>query len=228
MRRRSPKRVLRANSPASLAKPRLVRLEVNPERPEPNRLKRAIALLSSGQVVIYPTDTIYGLGADVEERAAVDRLYGLRGLDRKKPLSLICGSLSQVSRYAVVDDECYRFMRRVLPGPYTFILRATREAPRLGQSKRRTVGVRVPNHPVALAMIEMLGRPMLSTSAVPPRGEAPEISDPVELAQQFAPAGVSMVIDAGLIPATPSSVIDWSGDEPEVLREGAGDVSDLS
>ena len=191
-------------------------------------MNRAVALLSSGQVVIYPTDTVYGLGADMEERSAVDRLYTLRGLDRKKPLSLICASLSQVSRYAVVDDDCYRFMRRVLPGPYTFILRATREAPRLGQTKRRTVGVRVPDHAVSLALVEMLGRPLLSTSAVAPRQASSTVSDPVELASQFGSAGVAMVIDTGLIEAKRSSIVDWSGGEPEVLREGAGDVSDLS
>lgn len=216
------------NRAPSLAKPRITRVEVHPERPEPNRLKQAVAHLEAGQVVIYPTDTVYGIGAALDERAAVERLYSLRRLDKNKPLSLICANLSEVSRYAIVSDECHRFMRRVLPGPYTFILRATRDAPRLGQSKRRTVGVRMPNNPVAIALVEQLGRPLLSTSAIPPGGDLDAISDPAELAQTFAQAGVAVVIDAGLVVPTPSSVIDWSGDHPEVIREGAGDVSDLT
>ncbi|MEQ9496266.1 MAG: L-threonylcarbamoyladenylate synthase [Deltaproteobacteria bacterium] len=211
-----------------MAKSRVTRVEVHPERPEPNRLKSAVALLDSGQVIIYPTDTVYGLGAALDERAAVERMYSMRRLDKKKPLSLICSSLSQVSQYAIVDDECHRFMRRVLPGPYTFILRATREAPRLGQSKRRTVGVRMPNHPVALALVEALGRPMLSTSAIPPGEDEGTVSDPAELAQAFSAAGIGVVVDAGLVPVTSSSVIDWSDDAPVVIREGAGDVSDLT
>ncbi len=210
-----------------MAKSRITRLEVHPERPEANRLKQAVALLDSGQVIIYPTDTVYGIAAALDERAAVERLYSMRRLDRKKPLSLICSNLSQVSKYAIVDDECHRFMRRVLPGPYTFILRATRDAPRLGQSKRRTVGVRMPNHAVALALVEALGRPLLSTSAIPP-GQKDVIPDPAELAQAFSGSGVGVIVDAGLVPLVESSVIDWSEDAPEVIREGAGDVSDLT
>lgn len=185
-----------------------------------------MARLESGQNVVYPTDTIYGLAAAVDQRAAVERLYRLRKLDRSKPLSLVCSDLSEVSRYAVVDNECFRTMKRVLPGPYTFILKATKEAPRLGQSKRKTVGIRMPAHPVAQALVQALGAPLLSTSSLGDPGS--ELSDPVLLAEAYSGTEVDLVLDAGILRGVPSTIIDWSGDEPEVLREGAGDVALLS
>lgn len=208
-----------------LAKPRVTLLEINPEHPEPHRVRQAVARLEAGKVIIYPTDTLYGLGADINQHAAVDRLYALRRLDPKKPLSLVCSSLSQVSQYATFDNACFRFMKRVLPGPYTFILRATREAPRMGQSKRRAVGIRIPNHPVGLALVETLGRPILSTSALLEEGA--DVSDPVQLADQYAGTEVALVLDGGLLGGTPSTIIDWTEAEPVVVRQGAGDVTDL-
>lgn len=182
-----------------------------------------MARLESGSNVIFPTDTIYGLAAAVDQRAAVERLYRLRKLDRTKPLSLVCAGLGDVARFAVVDNECFRTMKRVLPGPYTFILRATKEAPRLGQSKRKTVGIRVPDHPVAQALVAALGSPLLSTSSLGGDG----LSDPVELAEAYAGTEVSLVLDAGILKGNPSTIVDWSGDEPEVVREGAGPVDAL-
>lgn len=199
-------------------------LAVNPEHPEPHRIGQAVSRLVQGQVIGYPTDTVYGFGADIEHRQAIDKLYGLRKLDPKKPLSLVCADQSEVSRYAAVSDECFRFMKRVLPGPYTFVLRATRQAPRLGQNKRRAVGIRIPANPVARALVERLGRPIVSTS-VPLEGEP--YSDPVELAERYGGREVSLFLDGGLAPGDQSTVIDWSEDEPEVLRLGAGDISDL-
>ncbi|MEO1234810.1 MAG: L-threonylcarbamoyladenylate synthase [Myxococcota bacterium] len=209
-----------------MASRRVQLLAINPEHPEPHRIRQAVARLESGRNLVYPTDTIYGLAAAVEHRAAVERLYRLRKLDRSKPLSLVCGSLSEVSRYAIVDNECFRAMKRVLPGPYTFILRATKEAPRLGQSKRRTVGIRVPAHPVAQALIGALGGPLLSTSGLGNPGA--EVSDPLSLAEAYAGTEVDLVLDAGLLKGVPSTVVDWSGDEPVLIREGAGDVAALS
>lgn len=208
-----------------MARNRAQILEINPEHPEPHRVRQAVARLESGQNVIYPTDTIYGLGAAVDQRAAVDRLYGLRRLDRSKPLSLMCADLSSVAKFAVVDNECYRVMKRVLPGPYTFLLRATKAAPRLSQSKRKTVGVRIPGHPVAQALIEALGAPLLSTSGLGDPGD--DLSDPIALAEAYAGTEVSLVLDAGLLKGVPSTVVDWTGDGPEIIREGAGDVDAL-
>jgi tRNA threonylcarbamoyl adenosine modification protein (Sua5/YciO/YrdC/YwlC family) len=212
--------------PGFVARARVTLLEVNSEFPEPHRIRQAIARLESGKVIIYPTDTMYGLAADMAQHAAVERLYALRRLDPKKPLSLICASLAQMRQYAAYSNECFRFMKRVLPGPYTFILSATREAPRMGQSKRRTVGVRMPAHPVAQALVEALGRPLLSTSAMPDGENA--FSDPVSLADQYGASGeVALVLDAGILGGTPSTVIDWSEEQPVVIRRGAGPVDDL-
>lgn len=181
---------------------------------------------------MYPTDTIYGLGADMTSRAAIERLYQIRELDPDKPLSLICRSLSDVGHYAIVPDDCFHFMRRHLPGPYTFVLTATPEAPRIGsvgssggKSKRRAIGVRVPKSPVALALIDALGRPIVSTSAIF-NGEPS--SDPIALAKTLDPESVSLVLDAGLLTGGASTVIDWTDEEPKILRRGAGDVSDLN
>lgn len=208
-----------------MAVKRVQLLAVNPHHPEPHRIRQAAARLEAGSNVVYPTDTIYGLAAALDRRPAVERLYQLRKLDRSKPLSLVCSDLSSVSRFAVVTNECFRAMKRVLPGPYTFILRATKEAPRLGQSKRKTVGIRIPDHPVAQALVEALGTPLLSTSSLGDPGS--ELSDPVRLAEAYAGTDVSLVLDAGLLRGVPSTIIDWSEDEPVVVREGAGPVEAL-
>ncbi|MBX2813389.1 MAG: threonylcarbamoyl-AMP synthase [Myxococcales bacterium] len=209
-----------------MARQRVQILEIHPEHPEPHRVRQAVARLESGQNVVYPTDTIYGLAAAMDRREAVERLYQLRQLDRTKPLSLVCADLSSVSRYAVIDNECFRVMKRVLPGPFTFILRATKEAPRLSQSKRRTIGIRVPAHPVAQALVEGLGQPLLSTSGLGDPGD--KVSDPIRLAEAYIHTEVDLVLDAGLLKGIPSTVVDWSGAHPEILREGAGDIALLS
>lgn len=210
-----------------LARRRIIRLDVRADHPEPYKIRQAVALLDAGRVVVYPTDTIYGLGAAVDKRQAVDGLYQLRRLAAKKPLALVCANLSQASRYTIIDNECYRFMRRALPGPFTFILKASSDAPRwLGRSRRRTIGVRVPNSPVAQALVDQLGRPLISTSAII-EGIPERPSDPVALAERLDPQIVGIVLDAGLLDGVPSTVIDWSGDAPELVRQGAGDVSEL-
>ncbi|MEM1025585.1 MAG: L-threonylcarbamoyladenylate synthase [Myxococcota bacterium] len=207
-----------------MARNRIQRLEINSDHPEPHRIRQAVARLEAGQPVIYPTDTLYGLGADCQSNAAVQKLYGMRRLDPKKPLSLICNSVSQAADYASFGNACFRFMKRSLPGPYTLILSATRNAPRMGQNKRRAVGIRIPDHPVTLAMVEQLGRPMLSTSAME---ETDEIHDPIDIAQRYAGQDVGMLLDAGLIPSRASTIIDWTDETPVVLREGAGALDEL-
>ncbi len=199
-------------------------VDVSVDHPEPRRIQQAVEHIAAGRVVGYPTDTLYALAADPSSHPGTGRLYGLRGLPAKKPLSLICGSLSQVSEYTLLGDDCFRFMKRVLPGPYTFILRASKAAPKLGDSKRKAVGIRIPQAPVALALVEALGRPILSTSATGPG----EISDPRQVVAMFGGHDVPVVLDAGLLPGTPSTVIDWSEDEPEVIRAGAGPLHELA
>ena len=209
-----------------VARNRVQLLAINPEHPEPHRIRQAVARLETGQNVVYPTDTIYGLAALMDQRPAVERLYRLRKLDRTKPLSLVCSDLSEVSRYAAFNNECFRAMKRVLPGPFTFILRATKDAPRLGQSKRKTVGIRIPDHPVAQALVAAVGAPLLSTSGLGDPGD--DLSDPLALADAYAGTDVALVLDAGLLKGVPSTVIDWSADTPEVIREGAGDLASLA
>jgi tRNA threonylcarbamoyl adenosine modification protein (Sua5/YciO/YrdC/YwlC family) len=214
-----------ATARRAVSKPRTTLLTIHPEHPEPHRIGQAVAHLEAGRVIVYPTDTLYGLAADLDNRGAIERLYSMRRLDPNKPLSLICQDLSQVARYAIMQDECYRFMKRVLPGPYTLILKATREAPRMGQNRRRAVGIRVPASPVAQALVAALGRPILSTSAAGLDEAA--VSDPVELARIYGARDVALVLDAGMLFGTPSTVVDWSQDGPELVRQGAGDVSEL-
>lgn len=182
--------------------------------------------MGNDDLVVYPTDTLYGLGGRLSSRTALDRIYSLRGLDRNKPLSVVCASLSDASRYAVIPDECFRAMRRLLPGPYTFVLPATRLVPKMGDKRRRSVGVRIPAHPIALALIEAMGEPLLSASAIldddPPEDQ--DISDPIRLAERYG-AEVAVVIDAGILRGGASSVIDWTEEAPKILRRGAGDLS---
>jgi tRNA threonylcarbamoyl adenosine modification protein (Sua5/YciO/YrdC/YwlC family) len=199
---------------------------IHPQHPEPHRIREAVAKLLDAKIVVYPTDTIYGIGADLESKAAIDRIYALRKLDHRKPLSLVCGSISDASRYAVIEDDCHRAMRRLLPGPYTFVLRATKEGPKMGDKSRRTVGIRIPNNPVALELVRALGRPLISASAIIEGAEL-ETSDPVELADHYGSEAVAMVLDAGPLAGTPSSIVDWTEDTPVILRAGAGDVSSL-
>ncbi|MEL7371178.1 MAG: L-threonylcarbamoyladenylate synthase [Myxococcota bacterium] len=206
------------------AKTRSQLVAVSVAHPEPRRMQKAAEHLAAGRVVGYPTDTLYALAADPDSYVGTQRLYRLRGLPAKKPLSLICSSFAQISKYTVLSDDCFRYMKRVLPGPYTFVLRASKAAPRLADNKRKTVGVRFPEAPVAVALVEALGRPLLSTTATEPG----EVSDPREVVALFGGHDVPVVLDAGLVQGTPSTVIDWSDDEPEVLREGAGPLLELA
>ncbi len=198
-------------------------LSISVEHPSPRLIGQAVGHLEAGRVIGYPTDTLYALAADLTSHSATEQLYSLRKLDAKKPLTLICSSLSQLAQYTFVSNGCFRFMKRVLPGPYTFILRATKDVPRLGQTKRKTVGVRIPDAPVATALVEALGRPLLSTSAT----DTGEVSDPRQVIELYGGPTVPIVLDTGLLPGTPSTIIDWSEDEPEVIREGAGPLHEL-
>ena len=177
--------------------------------------------LEAGQIIGYPTDTVYALGCDLFNKKAIDRLYQTKGAPRSRLFAFLCKDLADVSRFAVMHDHVFRTLRAHLPGPYTFILQATREVPRVVQSPRKTVGIRVPNHPVTRALIEELGRPILTTSAWRP-DEEPHL-DPREIDDAFP--GLALVLDAGPGQTQPSTVVDLLGESPKVLREGAGDTS---
>ncbi len=195
-------------------------LEINPENPEPRKIQRAVDALRAGEIIAYPTDTVYGIGCDLFNKKALDRLYQLKGLPRSRLLSFMCRDLAEVSRYAMLHDNIFRQIKRHLPGPFCFILNATREVPRVVQSTRKTVGIRVPDHPVTQALLEQLGHPIVNTTASRPNKE-PNL-DPSEIDDEFP--GLALVLDAGPGGTVPSSVVDLTSDEAVVLREGAGNL----
>lgn len=198
-------------------------LAINPEHPEPRKIRRAVEVLAGGGVIAYPTDTVYGLGCDLTNKHAVERLYAIKGMDRSQPLAFVCPDLSDIARYAIVDNQVYRVLRRFLPGPYTFILEATREVPKLVQMRRKTVGIRVPASEAVRALARELGRPIISTTAARP-GEEPHV-DPHEIDAAFR--GLALVLDGGAGGVVPTTVIDLTRSPPEVVREGAGPVDEF-
>jgi tRNA threonylcarbamoyl adenosine modification protein (Sua5/YciO/YrdC/YwlC family) len=200
-------------------------VEINPRHPQPRLIRRVVEALAQGAVISYPTDTVYGIGCDIFSKSGIERIYQLKDRSRKKPLSFICSDLKDISRYAQVPDSAYRIMRKYLPGPYTFILEATKEVPRIMMSKRRTVGIRVPDNPICLSLVEELMHPIISTSANI-SNESP-ICDAKEIYDQLGKV-LDLVIDGGPLPNVPSTVIDLTGDMPYVIREGKGAVDWLA
>lgn len=194
-----------------------MRLPINAKHPEPRKIEQAVQVMRRGGVIAYPTDTVYGLGCDIFDKKALELIYRMKRMDKDQLLSFVCPSISAISRYASVDDWAHRVMRRLLPGPYTFILRPTREVPKVLRMKRKTIGVRMPDHPVALALVESLGNPVASTSATL-AGE--QFVDPADIERAFPE--LKLVLDAEGCGLTPSTVVDLSGDEPVLVREGAG------
>lgn len=198
-------------------------LPIYPEHPEPRKIRRAKDALEAGEVIAYPTDTVYGLGCDLMNKKATERLYQIKGVDSSHPLAFICPDLSQIAKFAVVENHHYRILRRYLPGPYCFILEATRDVPKMIQSKRKTVGIRVPAHPIIRDLTLELGRPIISTTAQIPGGDP--ILDPDEIDDTFK--GLGLVIDGGPGGVVPTTIIDLTKSPPEVMREGAGPVGDF-
>ncbi len=200
-------------------------LPINTEHPEPRKIKRAVEALERGGVIAYPTDTVYGLGCDLMNKGAIERLYQIKGMSRDKSLAFICPDLSDIARFAIVENAQYRVLKRFLPGPYCFILTATREVPKIVHlNKAKTVGIRVPNHAVTQALVRELGRPIISTTAAPP-GEDPMV-DPDEIDARFK--GLELVLDAGAGGLIPTTIVDLSGGDVRVVREGAGPIDDLT
>jgi tRNA threonylcarbamoyl adenosine modification protein (Sua5/YciO/YrdC/YwlC family) len=196
-----------------------MRIEINPEHPEPRKIARAVAALEAGALIAYPTDTVYALGCDLANKKAIESLYIVKQMPREQPLAFVVPDLSEVARYAVVQDFHYRFIKHLIPGAYTFILEATREVPKLVMMKRKTIGIRVPDHPVTLALARALGRPIMTTSASHP-SDPDAVRDP-DLIDDLFPR-LEMVLDAGMGGIDASTVIDLTGSEPQLVREGAG------
>lgn len=199
-----------------------MRLEINPYHPEPRKIRRVVDALHSGGVIAYPTDTVYGLGCDIYEKKAIERLYVIKQMKPTQPLAFICPDLGDIARFAIVTNPSYRLMRRLLPGPYCFILPATPEVPKILMMKRKTVGIRVPDHPVTQALVSELGHPLVSTTAA---WEGEPLHDPGEIDLRFP--RLDLIVDAGAGGLVPSTVIDLTSDEPVVVREGAGPIDVL-
>lgn len=199
-------------------------LEINPINPEQRKIDRVVDLLRQGGVIAYPTDTIYGIGCDITNKKAIERVYQIKQWPKHKPFSFICSDLKNISQYAKVSNYAYKTMRRLLPGPYTFILAGSNQVPKMMLTKRKTAGIRVPAHPICQSLINTLGNPVISTSAATPEGEL--FSEPWLIDDYFGKR-IDLVIDGGPVPGEPSSVVSLIGDEPDVLRAGLGDISSL-
>jgi len=196
--------------------------ELHPDNPQLRFINKAVDILKSGGVVIYPTDTVYGIGCDIFNKGALERVKEIKNDPDIKLLSFICSSLKDIAKYAKVSDFAYKTMKRLLPGPYTFILPAARNVPKKLWTKRKTVGIRIPNHPVALKLIEEIGNPIISTSTTNRKGDV--IYDPAEIKLIFN-TSVDLMLSTGNLAGETSSVIDLSLDTPVIIRRGAGDVS---
>ncbi len=198
-------------------------LEINPYNPQPRLIQQVAATLKRGGVICYPTDTMYGVGCDIFNQKAVKRVHQLKNRPKQKPFSFMCSSLKNISQYGHVGNTAYRLMRKNLPGPYTFVLAGTKLVPRIMLTRQKTVGIRVPDHPICLAMIEALGNPILTTSAS--RGDSDEpVIDAYDVLELFGKQ-VDLVIDGGPVYPDPSTVVSLVTDQVEILREGKGDVS---
>lgn len=196
--------------------------EVHPENPQARLIKQAVDVIRSGGVVVYPTDSSYAVGCQIGEKSAVERIRNLRRLGDKHNFTLICSDLSQLGLFAKVDTAAFRLLKAHTPGPYTFILSATREVPRmLMHPKRRTIGLRVPQHPIALALLTELGEPLMSVSLIMP-GESEPLSDPYEIRERIQHQ-VDLILDGGMGGLEASTVVSLTDGDPQVLRVGAGD-----
>ena len=196
--------------------------QIHPQNPQPRLIKQAVEIIKKGGVVIYPTDSSYAVGCQMGDKGAIDKIKRLRNLDDKHNFTLMCSDLSQLGLFAKVDTGTFRLLKAHTPGPYTFILNATREVPRLLlHPKRRTIGMRVPQHPLALALLAELGEPLMSVTLILP-GESEPLEDPYAIRDSLEKQ-VDLIIDGGDGGRKASTVINLTGDEPEVVRVGCGD-----
>ena len=191
-------------------------LSLNPENPQKRLISKVVQVLDQGGLIIYPTDTFYGIGCDLFNKKSIKQIYQLKRRPLTKPFSFVCANLKDISLYAQVSNNAYRIMKRSLPGPYTFVLEGTRLVPKLMLTKRRTVGIRVPDNKICLAIVKSLGRPIISTSV--------NLDEPSVIHDTYS-SFVEIVIDGGVISHEPSTVVSLIDDNPEVIREGKGEIN---
>ncbi len=200
--------------------------EVHPQNPQTRLLKQAAQILQAGGVVAVPTDSSYALVCRLDDKGAAESLRRIRQVDDKHHLTLLCKDLSELARFARVDNRQFRLLKLGTPGPYTFILEATKEVPRrLSHPSRRTIGLRVPDHVVTQELLAQFGEPLLATTLIPP-GENEPLNDAHEIRERFQKV-LQAVVDAGACPMEPTTVIDCTGDEPQLVRQGRGELSRL-
>ena len=197
-------------------------LAINSKNPQLRLVRKVIEVLEKGGVIGYPTDTVYGVGCDLFNQEAIRKIHRLKKMEEKKPLSFICSDLKDISRYAHVSNYAYKMMKRLLPGPYTFVLTATKLVPKIAMTKQNTVGIRIPDNKICLSFVRELGHPIISTSVYKP--DEGLYNDPAEIEERFAKQ-LDLVIDGGVIVAEHSSIIDLTDEFPNVIRKGKGDVS---
>jgi tRNA threonylcarbamoyl adenosine modification protein (Sua5/YciO/YrdC/YwlC family) len=197
-------------------------LAINPENPQLRLIERVRETLERGGIIAYPTDTTYGIGCSIFNKRGIERIYQLKRREKKKPFSFICSDISEVAQYAKVSNYAFKVMKRLLPGPYTFVMDAGSVVPDLLITRQKTVGIRIPDNRICLEIVKMLSHPIITTSANR-SGEDP-IGDPLQIVDEMG-SDLDVIIDGGLLPADVSSVVSLIGDRPEVLRVGVGDVS---
>ena len=197
-------------------------IKINQQNPQQRLIMRVVDILKTGGVVVYPTDTYYGIGCDIMNKKAIEKIYQIKQRDNSKPFSFICSDLKNISLYAKVSNYAYKTMKRLLPGPYTFILAGSKLVPKIMLTKRKTAGIRVPDNQICLNLVKELGNPVITTSATMPDGT---IFHDASLIHDYFGNRVDVVIDGSVVPGQPSSVIMLINDIPEVLRKGIGDVS---
>ncbi|AKM31853.1 threonylcarbamoyl-AMP synthase [Pandoraea faecigallinarum] len=198
--------------------------QIHPENPQPRLIKQAAQIIDKGGIVALPTDSSYAIACHIDDKQAVDRLRRIRGLDEKQLLSLLVRDLSELAEFAIVDNQQYRLIKATTPGPYVFILEATKEVPRrLSHPSRKTIGLRVPEHAITLALLEELGQPLLATTLILPEETEP-LNDPEEIRERLEKQ-LDLVIDGGACPKEPSTVVDLTVMPPEVLRRGRGSLA---
>lgn len=197
-------------------------IKINPVNPQMRLVRRVHDVFKKGGIVAYPTDTVYGIGCDIMNKKAIEKVYLLKQRHKSKPFSFICSGLKNISHYAKVSNYAYKTMKRLLPGPYTFILEGSRQVPKMMLTKRKTAGIRVPENAICLALVKELGNPIITTSATMPDGTI--INDP-SLIHDYYSSRIDIVIDGGPSGDNPSSVVSLIDDIPEIIRKGKGDVS---
>lgn len=198
-------------------------IEINSKNPQTRLIDRVVEHLKRGGIIAYPTDTYYGIGCDIMNKKAIEKIYQLKQRNKSKPFSFICSGLKNISHYAKVSNYAYKNMKRLLPGPYTFILEGSKLVPKIMLTKRKTAGIRVPENAICLMLVKELGNPIITTSATMPDGSI--LNDPL-LIHDFFQSRIDFVIDGGTpSPGKPSSIISLINDVPEIIRKGLGDVS---